>query len=243
MPTRSIAELIAKLLARAAMTDSPAEAESSIRGAYGRMRKEGVSLDDLLFLDDDQLYQDGLIDLARYIVKQQDELSEGCKRALLAEYMAKISARFTPSANSYQQHADGYGEQGRAEEPYREAHREPTREEGERLGRFTLKDFFTLTGIKVFLRQIGIQTIELFRYGGFLWHCARQPVRAAKLLAASVMVGFFGALALLFIAATLHSVLGLGGPWLDMKLQRVWIFLAVVVALCHGAFWYRRGWF
>lgn len=99
MAERPTIERIAKILAKAT-SDNPSEAEASIHSAYGRMQRDGVTLSDLLSLPERDLYQDALVRLADHIVKQQTELSPSQKRALYAEYLARVVEKFAGRTQS-----------------------------------------------------------------------------------------------------------------------------------------------
>ena len=96
MADRPTIERIAKILARA-NSDNEAEAEAALRGAFARMNRDGVSFSDLLSLPERDLYQDALVRLAEYIVKNQSDLSPSQRRDLYAAYLARIVAKFSGS--------------------------------------------------------------------------------------------------------------------------------------------------
>jgi hypothetical protein len=94
MADRAAISRVAKILARA-NSDNQAEAEAALRGAFGRMNRDGVTITDLLSLPEQELYQDALVRLADLIVKSQENLSPAQKRAIYAEYLSRIVAKFS----------------------------------------------------------------------------------------------------------------------------------------------------
>ena len=81
------------------MTDNKPESEAAIRGAYSRMKRDGVSFEDLLTLPDELLYQRGLMELVGHIVAEQSELSEGAKRDMYARLAARVAKRYAGPAD------------------------------------------------------------------------------------------------------------------------------------------------
>lgn len=243
MPDRAAVERIAKILARASMTDSKPEAEASIRGAHARMLRDGVSLRDLLNLPDNALYQKGLIALAEHMVVESRDLSEPAKRDLYARYLSQIVQRF-----SGEHSAEDHGQRRRQEQGSASADRPDQSSDahangsGEPSG-FNAAAVFTKSGLVATAKGMLVITANSFRRGGFVWHAARDPLKALRLFAAAGLFGLGGGIAILLIAASLHSFLGLGGPWIDMKLQTAWALIGSTLFLYKSISLYRAGWF
>lgn len=237
MATRSDAERIAKLLARASMTDSKPEAEASIRGAHARMLRDGVTLKDLLALPDDALYQKGLIALAEHMVAESKDLSESSKRELYAKYLQQIVVRFS-GGNESERQSDHSSQTYKREYAYTSEQQYTDTATG-----FSAAAVFTKSGLVATAKGMLVITANSFRRGGFIWHAARDPLKALRLFAAAGLFGLGGGIAILLIAATLHSFLGLGGPWIDMKLQTAWALIGSALFLYKTISLYRAGWF
>jgi Protein of unknown function (DUF2786) len=94
MADRADIERVAKILARA-NSDSEGEAETALNSAYSRMKRDRVTLSDLLSLPETALYQDALVRLAELIVKDQGELSHSAKRELYSAYLKRIVEKFS----------------------------------------------------------------------------------------------------------------------------------------------------
>lgn len=237
MATRSDAERIAKLLARASMTDSKPEAEASIRGAHARMLRDGVTLKDLLALPDDALYQKGLIALAEHMVAESKDLSESSKRELYAKYLQQIVARFSGENESERQ-------SDRSSQTYKREYADTSEHQyADTATNFSTAAVFTKSGLIATAKGMLVITANSFRRGGFVWHAARDPLKALRLFAAAGLFGLGGGIAILLIAASLHSFLGLGGPWIDMKLRTAWALIGSALFLYKTISHYRAGWF
>lgn len=94
MPTQATIQRIAKLLARATSPEA-GEAQSALEGAYKRMKRDGVSFDDLLTLPKDDLYQDIMVKLIDLILADQPNLSHASRREAYGQYMLLIVAKFS----------------------------------------------------------------------------------------------------------------------------------------------------
>jgi Ni,Fe-hydrogenase I large subunit len=134
------ASRIARILARSG-SDNPHEAAAALKGAYDRMKRDQVTLFDLLELPEQELYQDSLVKLSDLIVKDMTDLSPSARRDTYARYFALINAKFSPEASTAGQSSGGQGsagsEQDREAEKRREAERKESqaREEAERWAR------------------------------------------------------------------------------------------------------------
>jgi len=93
MADKRAIERIAKMLA-GATSPEPAEAESKLRGAYLRMVRDSVSLEDLLTLPQEDLYQDTLVRLVEVILADTQDISPSNRRRAYSEYMWMIAQKF-----------------------------------------------------------------------------------------------------------------------------------------------------
>jgi hypothetical protein len=84
---------IAKILARAT-SNNEAEAVQCIKSAYARMKRDGVTLEDLLTLPVQELYQATLNRLVDYIINLDTTMSPSEKRRLYAKQIAIITLKF-----------------------------------------------------------------------------------------------------------------------------------------------------
>lgn len=242
MPDRTTVERIAKFIARAAMNDNQPESEAAIKGAFTRMQRDGVSFDDVLGLPDDLLYQKGLMDLAAYIVAQQENLSQSAKRDLYARYVRQVASRFSGG----QQEAPRR-EERRAEPDDKTYERKnadtPKHTYGDTEQGFSFATVFSGDGLLSTLKNMFSITTASFTRGGFVWHVLRSPGAAIRLFAAAGLFGIGLGLLALTVAASLHSWLGFGGPWIDLKFRSAWAFVGSVLFLYKTIELYRRGWF
>jgi hypothetical protein len=251
MSNRSKAELIATLLARYAMNDSPAEAEAALNGAYTRMQREGVSLEDLLALSDGLLYQKGLIALVDKIVADATDLSEAGKRERYARYVSQIAQRFS-AGSSGGDRSSSAGGSDHTGGSYTGADAGQGSGTAGGTGSFTdwfkspsatAGNGFSWQSVRAGLVQSVSNLAKLFRRGGFLWHVLYAPARAFKLVCAASLVGLGGGLLFLIVAGSLHSFLGMGGPWLDLRFKSAWAISGVLIGLWQVRALYREGWF
>lgn len=99
MATRDQIERIATILARAT-SDNENEAAKALESTLKRMNRDGVTVQDLLSLPEEKLYQDALVRLADIIVKSRDDLSPPKRRELYAAYLGLIVEKFSGGAAS-----------------------------------------------------------------------------------------------------------------------------------------------
>ena len=97
---------VAKILARATSPEQ-AEAQTALESALKRMQRDGVSLQDLLTLPTEELFQNTLFKLADLIVSQQESLSPTGKRAAYEQYALLIVTKFSGDWNGHT--SSGYG--------------------------------------------------------------------------------------------------------------------------------------
>lgn len=249
MPDRATIERIAKLVARATMTDNKPESEAAIRGAYSRMKRDGVSLEDLLTLPDELLYQRGLMDLVGHIVAEQPELSEGAKRDMYKQLADRVGKRYAGPT-------EDHSASDRRRE--RERQQEETNDRasaGQGRGRsdqanadktsnsFAATAVFSRRGAVVALKNMLMISAGSFARGGFMWHALRAPAATARLFAVAALFGTGIGLLLLVIAASIHSWLDIGGPWIDMRFTTAWALVGVPLAFFKIVALHRRGWY
>lgn len=98
MPDRVTIQRIAKLLARATSPEA-AEAQAALEGAFKRMKRDGVSFDDLLTLPKNDLYQDVMIKLVDLILAERENLSPASRREAYEKYILLIVAKFSGDWN------------------------------------------------------------------------------------------------------------------------------------------------
>lgn len=94
MPDQTTIQRIAKLLARATSPEA-AEAQAALEGAFKRMKRDGVSFDDLLTLPKNDLYQDVMVKLVGLILADQPNLSPASRREAYEKYLVLIVAKFS----------------------------------------------------------------------------------------------------------------------------------------------------
>ena len=243
MADRATVERIAKFVARAAMTDNKPEAEAALSGAYARMKRDGVSFDDLLTLPEELLYQRGLMDLAAHIVAAQTELSEGAKRDLYSRYATQVVRKFSGSSDEQtssgrqrqESRTDESAGQGRASGSERNDERDSFS--------FSPAAIFSRDGAGAFFKSVLTTIAASFTRGGFVWHALRSPGATCRLFAASALFGLGMGLLVLAVAASFHSWLGIGGPWIDMKFKTAWALIGSVLGVWKIVDLHRRGWY
>jgi hypothetical protein len=85
---------VAKILARATSPE-PEEAAAALSGAYKRMVRDSVTLQDLLSLPVAELYQNTLVRLAEVIIADIPDLSPSERREAYSAYLVRIVAKFS----------------------------------------------------------------------------------------------------------------------------------------------------
>lgn len=114
MTNREDIARIAKILARSTSSE-PHEADTALRAAYKRMRRDRVDVRQLLTLPLEELYQESLTKLVTLILDDQPDLSPAERRRAFQNYMALINARFVAGSAS----STGSTGTGSADEVYR----------------------------------------------------------------------------------------------------------------------------
>lgn len=130
MADQQAASRIARILARSG-SDNPHEAAAALKGAYDRMKRDQVTLFDLLELPEQELYQDSLVKLSDLIVKDMIDLSPSARRDTYARYFALINAKFSPEASTAGQSSGGQGSAGSEQDREAEKRREAERKESQ----------------------------------------------------------------------------------------------------------------
>lgn len=130
MADQQAASRIARILARSG-SDNPHEAAAALKGAYDRMKRDQVTLFDLLELPEQELYQDSLVKLSDLIVKDMIDLSPSARRDTYARYFALINAKFSPEASTAGQSSGGQGSAGSEQDREAEKRREAERRESQ----------------------------------------------------------------------------------------------------------------
>ena len=111
MTNREDISRIAKILARSTSSE-PHEADTALRAAYKRMRRDHVDMRQLLTLPLEELYQESLTKLVTLILDEQPELLPAERRKAFQNYMALINARFIVGSTSSASSAKSTGSTG-----------------------------------------------------------------------------------------------------------------------------------
>lgn len=233
MPDRATIERIAKFIARASMNDSQHEADAAIKSAYARMQRDGVSLDDVLSLPEELLYQKGLMDLVAYMVGQETTLSESSKRDLYARYVGKVAARFSKDARGSESSRAGEGTREESRKHEEKTYKHENVNTSERSNAFS-SQMFDLS--KLFRKE------HLEGVRRFFGLSIKSPGLAFRLFLAAALFAFGVGLLVLTVAAFLHSLLGIGGPWIDMNFRTSWAIVGSVLFV-YKLLAFRRGGF
>lgn len=265
MPTQETISRIAKILARAG-SDNQNEATAALEGAYKRMVRDGVTIQDLLSLPISELYQDTLVKLIGVILADQPNMSHPTKRAAYAEYIQIISAKFSGSSDRNQsngsanpgknredeareyeerrareERARGRAEQGRASSQEREP---PFRGENvdtqsqDRRYTWSIRNRIFSFSPRAFFAVM--QTV--LGRGSILWHTLHDPVAGLRLFAASFLWGVAFAAVILVLAGVGHSITDTRPLW-DITLKNAFSFLVAVGMIWKARAFFHAGWF
>ncbi|MHB9118315.1 MAG: DUF2786 domain-containing protein [Burkholderiales bacterium] len=233
MADRDTVSRIAKILARAT-SDNPNEAEAALRGAHARMQRDGVTLNDLLALSEQELYQDVLVRLVELIVQSQSDLSAASRRELYARYLQMVVARFS--------HGTGAHESSREDESRRE-HKEYKSKGGNTPKQENGNSFYPGQMVFSFSPAVFFSFLRMaFGRGSFAWCVVCNPGRALRLIAASVLFGAAVAGVILVCIGVVHALIGVGPLW-DVGLQFVFSFLTAAAGFWKARALYQKGWF
>lgn len=227
MADRDATSRIAKILARAT-SENENEAAAALNSAYARMKRDGVTVRDLLALPEQELYQDALVRLVDLVVKDQPDLSPSERRELYAKYFELVAAKF---AGKYSEHT----ESTQSNDAKNDRSARATGKDEEPLGKERGSFSFSPAALLGLLRGS-------FGSGSFALAALARPVASLRLLAASALFGSAASAAVLIVVATLHALTGTRPFW-DVPLRDAFTFLAAL-----GTFWkaralYRQGWF
>ena len=121
---------IAKILARSTSSE-PHEADTALRAAYKRMRRDHVDLRQLLTLPLQELYQESLTKLVTLILDEQPALSPAERRQAFQNYMALINARFAAGSGAADGARRAQQQRNEEEEEARQAAAQKARSEAE----------------------------------------------------------------------------------------------------------------
>jgi hypothetical protein len=227
------ARIVAKILARIS-GETEENVQNTLRQTYARYRKEGVSFSDVVNLPD-PLYQDGLIEFAKYVA-DQEETDSYAKRSRYDGYLRMIASRFAAGQGS-----DSYEEPPRQESP---RGKEYSRNAGNtakqenppktvRVGKFA----FSFSAATFFdsLR-------EGFSQGSLIWLCFKYPGKGGRLMGASLLFGIGTAFVFLFCLGLILGALDFKLPF-DMPLTRAITVLAMPIAIIKARSLKNNGWF
>jgi hypothetical protein len=229
----SKARIVAKILARIS-GETEENVQNTLRQTYARYRKEGINFADVVNLPD-PLYQDGLIEFAKYIA-DQEESDSYARRSRYDGYLGMIAARFAPGQGS-----SSYQEPPRQEQPRgKEYSRNPGNTSKQekppktvRVGKFAFS--FSPAAFFGSLR-------ESFSQGSLIWLCFKYPGRGGRLIGASLLCGVGAAFLLLFFLGLILGAFEIKLPF-DMPLTRAITFLALPIAGIKARSLKNNGWF
>lgn len=266
MPTQETISRIAKILARAG-SDNQNEATSALEGAYKRMVRDGVTVQDLLSLPISELYQDTLVKLIGVILADQPNMSHPTKRAAYAEYIQIIAAKFSGSSDRDQSsQSNGSANPGKnREDEAREYEERRAREERgraeqgrasnqEREPPFRGENVDTQSKDSRYTWSIRNRTFSfspsaffavmhtVFGRGSITWHTLHDPVAGLRLFAASFLWGVAFAAVILVLAGVGHSITDTRPLW-DITLKNAFSFLVAVGMIWKARAFFHAGWF
>lgn len=246
---------ISKLLARATSPEA-AEAQAALEGAFKRMKRDGVSFDDLLTLPVEVLYQDVMIKLVDLILADQVNLSPSSKREAYAAYLVLIVAKFSgerdghragqgrgtrsSQADDREAAARAYEERRRAEEAARDRARAGASQKAgssqqshsnaqESPGQPSKTYTRSWKGKTFSFSPAAFQAAiqHVWGRGSVLWLTLHDPARGFRLLAASMLWGMGFAVVLIVLTALAHAVTNTWPIW-DVQLKNLFAFLTAL---------------
>lgn len=245
---------IAKILARATSSEA-SEAQTALNAAYKRMVRDSITLEDLLTLDEQELYQEALIRLVSVILENRTDLSPQAKRLAYSQYIAMISAKFSGgfSQYKYQSSSSEREEQARA---YRERNgysehtssppAPPPEDEPVK------KPFFSTLAERVKLFRIGKWTFSfspagffrdirpLYAEGSVPWLLFHRPSIALRLILASILFGMAFAAIAIHCLIVLYAITGVKLFW-GFSLLHIFSFLTALGVLWRLRLFYLEG--
>jgi hypothetical protein len=221
MTENSKARTVAKILARIS-GETEENVQNTLRQTYIRYRKEGISFSDVVNLPD-PLYQDGLIEFAKYIA-DQEESDSYARRSRYDGYLRMIATRFATGQGSGSYQEPPRQEPPRGKEYSRNAGNTSKKEKPPktvRVGKFVFS-FSPAT----FLGSLR----ENFSQGSLIWLCFKYPSRGGRLIGASLLFGIGVAFAILFCLGLVFGAFDIKLPF-DMPLTRAMTFLSLPIAV------------
>ena len=120
MASQEATSRVAKILAKATSPEL-GEAHAALEGAYKRMVRDKVTINDLLSLPVVELYQESLVKLVSVVLENKHGLSPAEKRKEYADFMSMIVSRFLDGSEkkTSQDSSTGSPPYGKAEESER----------------------------------------------------------------------------------------------------------------------------
>jgi hypothetical protein len=230
MTENSKARTIAKILARIS-GETEENVQNTLRQTYIRYRKEGISFSDVVNLPD-PLYQDGLIEFAKYIA-DQEESDSYAKRSRYDGYLRMIAIRFATGqgSGSYQEPPPRSEKEEKSNYSYTPKREKPPKTV--RVGKFVFS--FSPAAFFGSLR-------ENFSQGSLIWLCFKYPSRGGRLIGASLLFGIGAAFVFLFCVGLVLGAFDIKLPF-DMPLTRAMTFLSLPIAVIKARSLKNNGWF
>jgi hypothetical protein len=230
MTENSKARTVAKILARIS-GETEENVQNTLRQTYIRYRKEGISFSDVVNLPD-PLYQDGLIEFAKYIA-DQEESDSYAKRSRYDGYLRMIATRFATGqgSGSYQEPPRRSEKEEKSNYSYTPKHEKPPKTV--RVGKFTFS--FSPAAFFGSFR-------ENFSQGSLIWLCFKYPSRGGRLIGVSLLFGIGAAFVLLFCVGLVLGAFDIKLPF-DMPLTRAMTFLSLPIAVIKARSLKNNGWF
>jgi hypothetical protein len=230
MTENSKARTVAKILARIS-GETEENVQNTLRQTYIRYRKEGISFSDVVNLPD-PLYQDGLIEFAKYIADQEE--SDGyARRSRYDGYLRMIATRFATGqgSGSYQEPPPRPEKEEKSNYSYTPKQEKPPKTV--RVGKFAFS--FSPAAFFGSLR-------ENFSQGSLIWLCFKYPSRGGRLIGASLLFGIGAAFVFLFCVGLVLGAFDITLPF-DMPLTRAMTFLSLPIAVIKARSLKNNGWF
>jgi hypothetical protein len=230
MTENSKARTVAKILARIS-GETEENVQNTLRQTYIRYRKEGISFSDVVNLPD-PLYQDGLIEFAKYIA-DQEESDSYAKRTRYDGYLRMIATRFATGqgSGSYQEPPRRPEKEEKSNYSYTPKQEKPPKTV--RVGKFVFS--FSPAAFLGSLR-------ESFSQGSLIWLCFKYPSRGGRLIGASLLFGIGAAFVFLFCVGLVLGAFDIKLPF-DMPLTRAMTFLSLPIAVIKARSLKNNGWF
>ena len=271
MADRETIQRVAKILARATSSE-PEEASTALNGAYKRMVRDGVTLQDLLSLPVAELYQNTLVRLAEVIIADTPDLSPSERREAYSAYLVRIVGKFSnpnaspgggggasSDANDRDSKRQEYEQRRAAEEQARRrqagqnqstagkaqesAEKTQSRQNGNTAG--SGRGFaFTFADRRYwFSADTFFATLkESFSAGSLFSNSLRHPLPALRLFAAGLLWGMACAAVVIALAAVGHAITGFG-PLINVRLRTLFVVLSAAGTIWKVAALARNGWF